>query len=197
MPSVRGGELVAVLAADLHLADQPPADRALVRQPFLGIDRSRSRCPRCRRSTRNHRAPPGDHLLLHRHRAGRGGVDRRAQRGEVVRWRSASLRQLQHAHEMGRHPLAAVDLVAARSAPARPRRIEPLHHHDRAAQPLHGHRPAQAARRDRAAPGESRSCRVRAVQPVGQHREAVGASIAGPRAAPACTPLGRPVVPEE
>ena len=54
------------------------------------------------------RPPPFDHLLLDRHRAGRGGVDRDLERGQVVALRTC-LRQLQHAREHRRHELAVRD----------------------------------------------------------------------------------------
>ena len=56
------------------------------------------------------RSPPFDHLCLDVDRAGRGGVDRAFQRGDVVA-RAHLVRQLQHAHEHGRHQLRLRDLV--------------------------------------------------------------------------------------
>ena len=56
------------------------------------------------------RSPPFDHLGLDVDRAGRGGVDRAFQRGDVVAL-AHFFRQLQHAHEHGRHQLRLGDLV--------------------------------------------------------------------------------------
>ena len=56
------------------------------------------------------RSPPFDHLCLDVDRAGRGGVDRAFQRRDVVA-RAHLVRQLQHAHEHGRHQLRLRDLV--------------------------------------------------------------------------------------
>ena len=61
-------------------------DRARVGQPHLAVAVARSRCPRCRRSTRGDRTPPLDHLPLHRDRARRGGVHGDLQRRHVVAW---------------------------------------------------------------------------------------------------------------
>ncbi len=51
------------------------------------------------------RSPPLDHRPLDLDRAGGGGVDRAAVAGEIE-LRPLRLRQLQHAHEHGRHELA-------------------------------------------------------------------------------------------
>ena len=56
------------------------------------------------------RSPPFDHFCLHVDRAGGGGVDRAFQRRDVVA-RAHLVRQLQHAHEHGRHQLRLRDLV--------------------------------------------------------------------------------------
>ena len=56
------------------------------------------------------RSPPFDHLRLDVDRAGRGGVDRALQRRDVVAL-AHFFRQLQHAHEHGRHQLRLGDLV--------------------------------------------------------------------------------------
>ena len=56
------------------------------------------------------RSPPFDHFCLHVDRAGRRGVDRAFQRRDVVA-RAHLVRQLQHAHEHGRHQLRLRDLV--------------------------------------------------------------------------------------
>ena len=56
------------------------------------------------------RSPPFDHFCLDVDRAGRGGVDRAFQRRDVVA-RAHLVRQLQHAHEHGRHQLRLRDLV--------------------------------------------------------------------------------------
>ena len=56
------------------------------------------------------RSPPFDHFCFHVDRAGRGGVDRALQRRDVVA-RAHLVRQLQHAHEHGRHQLRLRGLV--------------------------------------------------------------------------------------
>ena len=90
------------------------------------------------------RAPPLDHLLLDGDRARRRGVDHHLQRGEVVP-RAHLLGQLEHAHEHRRHDLGVGHLVALDEGQEL-LRIEVLHDHRGAADPLDGHVEAQRSR---------------------------------------------------
>ncbi len=79
-----GGQLGAVLVADVHRAEDRLADRAGVRQPLLGVAVHEAVALGAGVVLVDDRAPPLDHLLLHRDRARRGGVDDGLQRRQVV-----------------------------------------------------------------------------------------------------------------
>jgi hypothetical protein len=135
------GQLAAVLVQDLELPEQRSADRSLVAEPLLGIDRGESVALRARVVLVQHRTPPADHLLLHRDRTGRRGVDCHAQAREVE-VRTLLLGELEHPHEHAGDPLTRGDGVALDELQGRGG-VEGLHHHAGAAQPLHGEVEAQ------------------------------------------------------
>ena len=89
----------------------------------------------------DHRAPPVDHRPLDVDRARRRGVDRHPHRRHVVALAHLG-RELEHPHEHGRHPLAVRGAVAL-DRRQRALGVEPLHHHDGAAERLDQRREAQ------------------------------------------------------
>ena len=131
----------AVLVEDTQLADQRAADGAAVREPLLRVAGDEAVALGAGVVLVEHRPPPVDHLLLDLDRAGRRGVDRAAQR--VVAVAQAHFgRELQHAHEHRRHPLAVGDAVALDQR-QRLLGVEVLHDHRGAAEAHHRHVEAQ------------------------------------------------------
>ena len=130
-----------LVVADLQLADHRATDRALVGQPLRRVRYRHAVALGAGVVLPDHRAPPGDHLLLDRHRARRGGVDRAAQRRQVVLL-ARGLGQLEHANKHRRHELAVGDAVAL-DQPQVLLGVEMLHHHHRATQALHAQSEAQ------------------------------------------------------
>ena len=105
-----GRQFLIVLVENPDLADDGAADGAAVRQPLL---RGRHRDAIAFGTgviLDQDRSPPFDHLRLDVDRAGRGGVNRALQRGDVVA-PPHFFGQFQHAHEHGRHQLRLGDLV--------------------------------------------------------------------------------------
>ena len=127
------GKFVAGLVADLQLRHQGAADRALLRQPFLGVDGGKAVALGAGVVFVDDRSPPVDHRLLDRHRTGGGGVKDALQRRDVVLGADFG-RQLEHAHEVRWHPLGAGDLVFLDVGQSQ-LGVEPLHQDHRAAEP--------------------------------------------------------------
>ncbi len=138
------GDFAPVFAADMHFAHQRASDRARMRQPVGAADVAQAIAFGARIIFVQHRPPPFDHLAFHFDRARRRSMDRALHRRHVV-FRARFGRQLQHAHEHGRHPLAAARPVFLDES-ERLFRIEMLHHHDRAAQAVDRHAIAQRRR---------------------------------------------------
>ena len=115
------------------------ADRAGMRQPFVGGDQRRADRLRGRVVLVDDRSPPVDHLLLDLDRARRGRVHHALQAGQVVRI-AHGLRQFQHAGEHHRDELAVGDAVALDRVEAA-FGVELLHHDGRDARALNRHRP--------------------------------------------------------
>ena len=104
------GQFGAAFVADVDHAKDRPAHGAGVRQPFLRRGVGEAVEFRGAVVFVDDRPPPVEHLLLDAGWTGGGGVDGHSMGGQVVA-PSLLLRQLQHAGEHGRHPLAMGDLV--------------------------------------------------------------------------------------
>ncbi len=135
------GQLGAFVVAHVQGPEDRLADRAGVRQPVVGGGVGDAVALGGAVVLVDDRAPPLEHLVLHRHRAGSGGVDGDTVRRQVVS-RAHLLGQLEHAHEHGRDPLAVGDGVALDGGDGLGS-VEVLHAHDGAALHLRAHRIGQ------------------------------------------------------
>ncbi len=104
------GQFFAVLAADMDRPQQRFADGAGMRQPVGAAGIAEAVAFGAGVIFVDHRPPPFDHLALDLDRARRRRVDRGLHARHVV-FRAHLRRQLQHAHEHGRHPLAGIGFV--------------------------------------------------------------------------------------
>ena len=134
-------QFVAVVVTDVHHAPHGGPDRSRVGQPLLGPDPGHAAPLGSRVVLVNHGSPPLDHAAFHLGRARRGGVDHRAQAGEIV-LRPLPVTQLEQADEHGRHELRVRDPVLFNQGQALSG-IEAFHDHRRAPHALHRHRPQQ------------------------------------------------------
>ena len=100
-----------VLVKHMQVTQQNFAHRALVGQPFLGVAGGEAQAFGGAVVLVNDGAPPVDHLLLHGHGAGCGGVDGDGQGRQVVAHAHVGW-QLEHAAEHGGHKLRVGDAMA-------------------------------------------------------------------------------------
>ena len=122
---------LAVLVEHVQLAEQHLAHRAAMRQPLGAVAGGEAQALGGAVVLVDDRAPPFDHLLLHRHRARCRRVHRDVQRRQVVALAHA-FRQLEHAAEHRGHQLDVRDAVLLDQRQAL-LGIEVLHDHHGAA----------------------------------------------------------------
>ena len=135
------GELLAVVAADVHLTPDGPADRARVGQGLRRADPRHAHPLGARVVLVDDGTPPLDHPALDLGGAGGGRVHDRAQ-GRDVGAGPHLVGQLQHAHEHGRDELGVGDPVLLYE-PQAVLGVEALHDDHGPAHPLHRHGPDQ------------------------------------------------------
>ena len=140
-PALAGRHLVTVVADDVHGAPERDPDGAWMGEPLLAVAVDEPVALGTGVVLVDHRPEPLDHLPLHRHRAGRGGVDDVAQRRHVVAGADVG-RQLEQAHEHRRHDLRVGDLVALDELEELGG-LEVLHHDDGRPEGVGGHAEAQ------------------------------------------------------
>ena len=138
------GHLLAVVVDDVDGSRQGPAHRPGVGQPVLRRYGREAVPFRARVVLVDDRAPPVDHLTLHRDRAGRGGVDGALEAGQVVA-APLLLGELEQPHEHGGHQLGVGDAVSLDGREIL-QRVEVLHDHHGAADALKGQGEAQRRR---------------------------------------------------
>ena len=105
------GQLFAVLAYDVDLAQHRTAHRSGVGQPLFGVDRGVADRLRSGVKFMDDRPPPVDELALQFGRAGGAGVNRGFVTGKVISGLHLA-GQADHAAQHGRHPLAVRHMIA-------------------------------------------------------------------------------------
>ena len=134
-PALANCQLGAAVVADVDGAEDGTPDRPWVLEPLLGADVGGAVALGTRVVLREDRPPPVDHPPLDLDRARGGGVDGALVAGEVVPLADL-FRELQHADEHRRHPLA-VGHRPQFDALQRRGRVEGLHHHRGPTEDLH------------------------------------------------------------
>ena len=122
-----GGHFKAVFVTNFQLAHHRFADRAFVAEPVGRAHQGHAIALGACVIFPDHRAPPVNHLLLDRDRAGRGGVDGKLKAGHVMR-RALFRGQFQHANKHGGHGLGMGDFVFLNQA-QKLLRVEMVHDH--------------------------------------------------------------------
>ena len=144
LPVLSDRELGAVVVEDHHTAPDRAADRPLAGQPLLRTDHAGAGALGPGVVLVDDRAPPVEHRLLDRDRAGSGSVD-----GEGVRRRvvgpALGLVEPQQTHEHRRHPLAVGDPVSLDGG-QRGAGIEAVHDDRRRTDPAHLHQEREGCR---------------------------------------------------
>ena len=139
-----GGQFNAVIIADMHDAKVRLAHRAGLFQPFVRVDNGHAIALGACVIFHEDGAEPVDHRLFDRHRARGRGMDGQFQARNII-FGAHLVGQFQHTDEMGRHPLAVRHTITVDGGQSG-FGIVFFHHHDRAAQMLDRHRPAQRGR---------------------------------------------------
>ena len=120
-----------IVIKDVEDAEHHASHGTLVRQPLFAVAGREAQALGGAVVLLNDRPPPLDHLLLHLHRTGCGGVDNHFERREIV-GRARCFGQFQQATEHGRHELAVGDAIVFDQAEVL-LRIEAFHDDDRTA----------------------------------------------------------------
>ena len=171
MPTSPGPSSLPVVVDDVRDPEYRPADRSRPFPPLGRGDEGHAVALGAGVELVEDRAPPGEHRLLHRHRARRAAVDAEHHARLVVALAHIG-RQLQHAAEHRGHPLRVRDAVVLDEL-QRPLGIESLHHHDRAAGAVGRQAPVERSRVVERAGREPHRVGVEPVQ-VAVRREVAG-----------------------